>query len=96
MVAGLDASEVDSAIAHGLGWRREGSELVKSWSGPDFAAALAYVNAVGELAERAEHHPDIDIRWNKVTLRLSTHSAGAITQADLDLAAQIDRLGERS
>jgi 4a-hydroxytetrahydrobiopterin dehydratase len=96
VVAGLQASVVDSAIAHGLGWQREGGELVKSWSGPDFAAALAYVNAVGELAERSNHHPDIDIRWNKVTLRLSTHSAGAITQADLDLAAQIDRLDEAS
>lgn len=94
MVAGLEPRAVDSAIAGGLKWQREGDELVKTWSGPDFAAALAYVNAVGELAEHANHHPDIDIRWNKVTLRLSTHSAGAITQADLDLAAQIDGLGD--
>jgi 4a-hydroxytetrahydrobiopterin dehydratase len=50
------------------------------------------VNAVGALAERVDHHPDIDIRWNRVYLRLSTHSAGGITQRDLDLAAQIDGL----
>jgi len=50
------------------------------------------VNRVGELAERANHHPDIDIRWNTVTLRLSTHSAGGITEADLGLARQIDSL----
>lgn len=63
---------------------------MKTWSGRDFAAALAYVNYVGELAERLNHHPDIDIRWGTVTLRLSTHSVGGITEADLSLAAQLD------
>jgi 4a-hydroxytetrahydrobiopterin dehydratase len=86
----LDLAVVDEAIAEGLAWSRDGDELVKTWSGKDFAAALAYVNSVGELAERAGHHPDIELRWNKVTLRLSTHSVGALTQADLDLAAAID------
>ncbi|MGH9029322.1 MAG: 4a-hydroxytetrahydrobiopterin dehydratase [Acidimicrobiales bacterium] len=87
----LGHARVDSALT-GLEWEREGDELVKVRTGKDFAAALAYVNAVGELAEEAGHHPDIDIRWNKVTLRLSTHSAGGITQADLDLAEKIDAL----
>jgi 4a-hydroxytetrahydrobiopterin dehydratase len=89
----IDLAIVDDAIAHGLGWRREGNELVKTWSGKDFAEALAYVNRVGELAEQAAHHPDIEIRWNKVTLKLSTHSVGALTQADIDLAGAIDGLG---
>jgi 4a-hydroxytetrahydrobiopterin dehydratase len=88
----VDVAVVDEAVAHGLAWRREDNELVKTWSGKDFAAALAYVNTVGELAERAGHHPDIELRWNKVTLRLSTHSVGALTQADLDLAGAIDAL----
>ena len=57
-----------------------------------FADALAYVNAVGALAEEMNHHPDIDIRWNRVTLRLSTHDAGGLTQADLELARRIDAL----
>ena len=61
----------------------------------DFAEALAYVNGVGALAEKADHPPDIDIRWNRVTLRLSTHSAGALTQKDLDLAGAIDAFGKR-
>lgn len=57
-----------------------------------FAAALAFVNAVGAEAERRDHHPDIDIRWNTVTLVLSTHSAGGLTEADLDLATAISGL----
>ncbi|HUB72292.1 MAG TPA: 4a-hydroxytetrahydrobiopterin dehydratase [Acidimicrobiales bacterium] len=89
----LDEGTVDAAVAAGLGWRREGKELVKVWSGKDFAASLAYVNAVGALAEEANHHPDIDIRWGQVTLRLSTHSAGGLTQADIDLARRVDSLG---
>lgn len=88
----LDPDAVDGAL-EGLGWERSGDELVKVRTGRDFADALGYVNAVGELAEAADHHPDIDIRWNTVTLRLSTHSAGGITEADLSLARAIDSLG---
>jgi 4a-hydroxytetrahydrobiopterin dehydratase len=58
----------------------------------DFAAALAFVNAVGAEAEQRNHHPDIDIRWNTVTLVLSTHSEGGLTEADFDLATVISRL----
>jgi len=89
----LDASEVDYALTR-MKWEREGGELLKVRSGKDFADSLAFVNAVGALAEEMDHHPDIDIRWNKVTLRLSTHSAGGITQADLDLAARIDSISD--
>ncbi|HUY63579.1 MAG TPA: 4a-hydroxytetrahydrobiopterin dehydratase [Acidimicrobiales bacterium] len=94
----LDPAHVDAALAgddgRGLAWERHGLELVKVHRGRDFAESLAYVNAVGVLAEAADHHPDIDIRWNIVTLRLSTHSAGGITQADLDMAARIDAVGD--
>ena len=58
-----------------------------------FAGALEFVNQVGALAETADHHPDIDIRWDTVTLRLSTHSAGGLTDKDLSLAAEVDELG---
>lgn len=84
-----DAMLVDRSLA----WERQGDELVKVVQRKDFAGALAFVNAVGELAEAANHHPDIDIRWNKVTLRLSTHWVGGLTANDFDLAAQIDGLG---
>jgi len=60
----------------------------------DFAAAIDFVNAVAEIAEEEEHHPDIDIRWNRVRLRLSTHSKGGLTELDFRLAARIDTLEE--
>lgn len=88
----LPPAAVDAALAGGLVWERDGDELVKVRRGRDFADSLAYVNQVGALAEAADHHPDIDIRWATVTLRLTTHSAGGITQADLDLARRIDDL----
>jgi 4a-hydroxytetrahydrobiopterin dehydratase len=85
--------EVDAALT-GLDWERQGDVLVKVVRRDDFAGALAFVDAVGELAEAADHHPDIDIRWNTVTLRLTTHSAGGLTAKDLSLAAEIDGLLE--
>jgi 4a-hydroxytetrahydrobiopterin dehydratase len=86
----------DDAIAAGLrslDWERDGDSIVRVVKKKDFAEALAYVNALGALAEQAGHHPDIDIRWNTVTLRLSTHSEGGLTDRDLSLAAAIDALG---
>ena len=83
---------MDAELAGGIAWDRQGDELVKTRRGKDFADALAYVNAVGTLAEEMNHHPDIDIRWNAVTLRLSTHSDGGITRLDLDHARKIDAL----
>jgi 4a-hydroxytetrahydrobiopterin dehydratase len=88
----LDHATVDAALADGLAWTRDGDELVKVHRGRVFADALAYVNAVAVLAEEMDHHPDIDIRWNRVTLRLSTHSAGGLTGSDLELARRIDAL----
>ena len=90
----LSPEAVDAALAtRGIGWSRRGDLLVKTVKRRDFAGALALVNEVGDLAEAADHHPDIDIRWNTVTLRLSTHSAGGLTEKDLSLAASIDELG---
>jgi 4a-hydroxytetrahydrobiopterin dehydratase len=89
----LSSDEVDAALAEqGLQWEHVGDELVTTVELRDFAAALAFVNAVGAAAEAANHHPDIDIRWNKVHLVLATHSAGGITVLDVALAAAIDRL----
>jgi 4a-hydroxytetrahydrobiopterin dehydratase len=91
-MAVLDPDVVDAALAQGVAWERQGDELVKTRRGKDFADSLAYVNAVGALAEEMDHHPDIDIRWNAVTMRLTTHSEGGLTHLDLDLARRIDAL----
>jgi len=77
-------------------WRCEDQVLIKVVEREDFAGALAFVNAVGELAERAGHHPDIEIRWNTVTLRLTTHSAGGLTEKDFALAQEIEQLEKGS
>jgi 4a-hydroxytetrahydrobiopterin dehydratase len=91
MSALLPEQDLPAALAGAPAWTLEGREIKRTFVHPDFAAALAFVNRVGALADEVNHHPDIDIRWNKVTLRLSTHSKGGLTTLDFDLAAQIDR-----
>jgi 4a-hydroxytetrahydrobiopterin dehydratase len=73
-------------------WHQLGQSIVREFEFDDFVAALGFVNRVGELAEQTQHHPDIDIRYNSVRLSLTTHSAGGLTDADFDLAIQIDNL----
>lgn len=73
-------------------WIREGAALIGEWKFADFAEALSFVNKVGAAAEEANHHPDISIRWNRVRLTLSTHSAGTVTTKDFALAAAISAL----
>ena len=85
----LDAKAVTEGL-RGLDWEREGDTLVRLIRRKDFSQAMVAVNEVAALAERANHHPDIDIRWNTVTLRLTTHSDGGLTDKDLALAAAID------
>lgn len=75
-------------------WETDGKKLERTFEFEDFAEAIDFVNAVAEIAEEEEHHPDIDIRWNKVRLKLATHSAGGITKLDIQLATKIDTLEE--
>lgn len=87
----LSEQEIEQRLKE-TSWSREGESLVREWAFADFAAALAFVNAVGEAAERANHHPDIVLHgWNKVRLTLSTHSQGGLTQADFDLARTVEK-----
>jgi len=89
----LTQDDVDSELVEqSLHWTRDGDVLVTTVKLHDFAAALAFVNAVGSAAEAANHHPDIDIRWNTVRLALTTHDSGGITLLDLALAGVVDRL----
>jgi 4a-hydroxytetrahydrobiopterin dehydratase len=89
----LDDSAIESALRELPGWRREGDNIVKTFQFDDFRSAMLFVNRVADAAEAANHHPDIDIRWNKVTFALSTHSAGGLTENDTKLAHRIERLG---
>jgi 4a-hydroxytetrahydrobiopterin dehydratase len=89
----LSEDEVDRRLED-RDWQRDGAAIVRDLRLTDFAAAIAFVERVAELAEAANHHPDILVHgWNKVRLTLSTHSEGGITAADLALAEQIDALG---
>lgn len=94
MAQQLDDEEITTELAELPRWQRvDGTNAIRSTVKlDDFVGALRFVNAVGELAEAAQHHPDIDIRWNRVTLVLSTHSAGGLTKQDFDLARQIEGL----
>ncbi len=88
----LSAHEVESRLGNLAGWQLEAGELVKIFTFKDFRAALRFVNQVGELAETAGHHPDIDIRYNRVRLGLITHDANGLTEKDFNLAAQAGKL----
>ena len=78
----------------GSDWERDGDAITRERSFEDFKAAIAFVNQVADVAEAANHHPDITVHgWNKVTLTLSTHSEGGLTDADFELARQLDALG---
>lgn len=74
------------------GWTRNGEAITKTFRLPSFPAAIAFVTQLGFRAEAANHHPDIDIRYNKVTVTLSTHDAGGLTAKDFDLAAAADEV----
>jgi len=88
----LNAEKIKSALAAVPDWARKDAAISRTYQFKDFPAAIQFVNAVAELAEQAWHHPDIDIRWNKVTLTLATHDASGLTEKDFALAKQFDRL----
>jgi 4a-hydroxytetrahydrobiopterin dehydratase len=89
-VTPLSDAEIERGLTGLSGWERQGDQIRAKFELASFPAAIAFVVRVGFLAEAADHHPDLDIRWRTVHVALSTHDAGGITQKDLDLAAQID------
>jgi 4a-hydroxytetrahydrobiopterin dehydratase len=89
----LADAEIAAALAALPDWSRDGDEIVKTFECASFPAAIAFVVQIGFLAEKADHHPDLDVRWRKVKVALSTHSAGGLTNRDFDLAAEIEALG---
>ena len=88
----IEGAKLKDAVADLPSWKLEQDGLVRKILFPDFKAAIAFVNQAAEFAEQADHHPDIDIRFNKIRVALTTHSAGGITRMDLDMAARLDEL----
>ena len=92
MPATLTDAEIEQRLGEAPDWTLEEKQIRKTFQLASFPMAIAFVTQVGFLAEAAGHHPDIDIRWRKVTLVLTTHDAGGLTAQDFDLAAQIDEI----
>jgi len=87
-----NAVQIKSALAKIPGWKRKAAVISRKFQFKDFPGAMKFVNSVAKIAEKEQHHPDIDIRWNKVTLALTTHDAGGLTEKDFALAKKFDEL----
>jgi 4a-hydroxytetrahydrobiopterin dehydratase len=94
MPARLSDLEIQRALGALPGWTRRGNLLTKAFTWPTFAKGIEFVTRVAKAADAADHHPDIDIRYTKVTCTLSTHDAGGITELDLKLAGEIEKLAD--
>lgn len=85
----LDSEEITRQLQSLPDWAQDGDQIAADFEFENFGAAMVFVNRVAEQAEEANHHPDIDIRWNKVHLVLTSHDSGGLTQADIELAHRI-------
>ena len=91
----LSTEKIKTALALVPDWNKRGLTIARTYQFKDFPAAIKFVNAVARLAGREWHHPDIDIRWNRVTLALTTHDAGGLMEKDFALARKFDALSLR-
>lgn len=91
-MASLADSEIDAKLAEHPGWERSGAAIRKQFKRSDFVGSVNFVQSLVEPAEAMNHHPDLEISWDTVTVSLSTHSEGGVTAADFELAAKIDAL----
>jgi 4a-hydroxytetrahydrobiopterin dehydratase len=89
-VATLSDTDVQQALAGLPGWERVGDEIAKTFECASFPDAIAFVVRIGFFAEQADHHPDLDVRWRKVKVALTSHDAGGLTQKDVELATKIE------
>ena len=88
----LTSDQIKSGLASVPEWKQKGDSITRTFQFKDFVEAMKFVNKVARPAEKAQHHPDIDIRWNKVTLTLTTHDQGGLTEKDFALAKKFDRI----
>jgi len=96
MAERLSDIAIQRELGNLTGWSRRGDAITKTFQFRNFLTGIGFVSAVAKAADAADHHPDIDIRYTKIVCMLSTHSAGGITQKDLDMARQIDRVQEKT
>ncbi len=90
----LNSQEIKESLKRVPQWECEKKQIERTFEFEDFAEAVDFVTGVAEIAEESEHHPDIDIRYSKVRVMLSTHSAGGLTEKDFELAEKLDTLVE--
>ena len=95
MAERLSDIAIQRELGNLTGWSRRGDAITKTFQFRNFLTGIGFVSAVAKAADAADHHPDIDIRYTKITCTLSTHSAGGITQKDLDMARKIDLAQEK-
>jgi 4a-hydroxytetrahydrobiopterin dehydratase len=88
----LTDNEVQQALTSLSGWQKKGEAIQRVFRFPDFKAAMQFVNKVADAAEKANHHPDIDIRYNTITMALVSHDAGGVTQRDVRMAEAINKI----
>jgi 4a-hydroxytetrahydrobiopterin dehydratase len=88
----LSQAEIDSKLAELPGWERSGQAIEKQFKCGDFVGSVEFVDRLVESAEAMNHHPDLAVSWDTVTVTISTHSEGGLTAADFELAAKIDAL----
>ncbi|MGZ8667119.1 MAG: 4a-hydroxytetrahydrobiopterin dehydratase [Solirubrobacterales bacterium] len=88
----LESSEIDERLGSMPGWKREGEAIAKDFECGDFAGSVRFVDSLLAPAEEMNHHPDLEISWDRVTVTISTHSEGGLTAADFELAGRIDAL----
>jgi len=93
-VAPLGDSEIEARLTEHPGWERAGEAIAKSFKRGDFVGSVNFAVSLVEPAEAMNHHPDLEISWDTVTVSLSTHSEGGVTAADFELAAKIDALAQ--
>jgi 4a-hydroxytetrahydrobiopterin dehydratase len=91
-MAKYSAAQAKAALRFLPRWTKKGGTIMRAFQFRDFTTAIEFVKAVAHLAEKAAHHPDIDIRYNKITLGLTSHDEGGLTEKDFDLATKIDQL----
>ncbi|MEO6982931.1 MAG: 4a-hydroxytetrahydrobiopterin dehydratase [Edaphobacter sp.] len=87
----LSTEEIHTLLQDQPGWKLDQGKLIREWTFSDFVEAMVFVNKVAELAESAGHHPDIDVRYNRVLLTLISHDAGGITERDASMAGRINK-----